>query len=79
MGAAGEVSGAEPTRKTIYNQEGPRHTQDGGENTPSIWGNTEQFAPQVSKGEGISQSSVKCDWSVNISSGAIMPLIEKVY
>lgn len=78
-GAAGEKSGQDQLVKLTLNQEGPRHVADSGENTPSVWGNTGQFAPQKNKGEGAGQTDVKCDWGVDFKTGQITPSLETSY
>ena len=55
-------------------QEGPRHVRDDGENTPSNWGKDYGFAVTTSKGEGgTASTAVKCDWSVDLSTGQTSP------
>lgn len=75
MGAAGESSGAGKLVMQTMQQEGPRHAQDGGENTPADWGKQEGFTVSVNKGEGSGQSSVKCAWGVDFETGQISPPI----
>ena len=73
-GPEGQASGAGKLVTQTMNQEGPRHVADSGENTPSVWGNTAQVAPSVSKGEGgTASTAVKCDWSVDLSTGQVSP------
>ena len=73
MGAAGEASGAGQLVKQTMNQEGPRHTQDGGENTPSEWGKADGFTVAKSKGEGEGGSSLSIKGSVDFNSGQMSP------
>lgn len=73
QGAAGEASGAGQLVKQTMNQEGPRHTQDSGENSPSVWGQDGGFGVQKNKGEGSGGSAVKCDWAVDLNSGQVSP------
>lgn len=70
-GAAGTQSGAGQLVKMSKEQEGPRHTEDSGDNTPSVWG-VKGFNVGKSKGES---TSVKCNWSVDLSSGQISPSV----
>jgi len=72
-GAAGEASGAGKLVTQTEAQEGPRHTEDGGENTPAVWGKAEGFTVAKNKGEGSGGSAVKCDWSVDLSTGQVAP------
>ena len=72
-GAAGSSSGAGKLVTLTENQEGPRHTEDGGENTPSEWG-IDGMVVAVNKGEGgTASTAVKCDWSVDLSTGQTSP------
>ncbi len=73
MGAAGEASGKGQLVKQTMNQEGPRHTQDGGENTPSVWGKDGEFAVQKNKGEGEGGSSLSIKGSVDLKTGQMSP------
>jgi hypothetical protein len=73
LGPAGEASEQNQLIKQTQNQEGPRHTQDDGENTPSVWGKADGFAVQKNKGEGAGQSTIKCDWSVDFETGQTVP------
>ena len=78
-GPAGEASGAGKLVSQTETQEGPRHTEDGGENTPSEWG-VKGFDPGKNKGEGgMASTAVKCDWSVDLSSGQTMPNAAEKY
>ena len=69
-GSAGEASGAGQLVKQTMNQEGPRHTPDGGENTPSEWGKADGFTVAKAKSQS---TAVKCDWSVDLSTGQVSP------
>lgn len=73
MGAAGESSGAGKLLKLTMNQEGPRHSEDSGENTPSVWGKVDGYTVMKNKGEGAGQTDVKCDWSVDFKTGQTVP------
>lgn len=73
MGAAGMAEGAGKLVSQTANQMGPRNTQDSGDNTPSVWGKDGEFKVVVNKGEGAGQSSVKCDWSVDLVTGQTVP------
>lgn len=72
-GPAGSSSGAMQLVKQTTTQEGPMHTQDNGEGSPSVWGKAD-FPVGKSMGEGgMASTSVKCDWSVDLSSGQTIP------
>ena len=78
-GSAGEASGAGKLITQTENQVGPRHTEDGGILTPSEWG-VKGFDPGKNKGEGgMASTAVKCDWSVDLSSGQTMPNAAEKY
>lgn len=78
-GSAGEASGAGKLVSQTLNQEGPRHTQDTGENTPSRWA-VEGFDVAKNKGEGgMSSTAVKCDWAVDLSDGDTVPNAAEKY
>lgn len=79
MGAAGESSGAGQLVKQTLTQEGPRHTQDGGENSSSVWGKDGEFPVVKNKGEGSGQSSIKCDWGVDFETGQSVPNVASKY
>jgi hypothetical protein len=70
-GAAGEASGQDQLVKLTVNQEGPCHTEDDGDNTPSVWGKLEGISVTKSKAEA--GTSVKWDCSVDFNSGMISP------
>jgi len=73
-GPAGESSGAGKLVDLTMNQEGPRHSEDSGENTASVWGKVEGFTVAKNKGEGgMASTAVKCDWAVDLSSGQTIP------
>ena len=78
-GPAGESSGEGELVKQSFEQTGPRHGADSGANTPSVWGQAgKDYKVVVSKGEGGSPStSVKCDWSINLENGSIVPDVVK--
>lgn len=73
MGAAGEESGKGMLVKQTMNQEGPRHAQDSGENTPSVWGKQDGFTVAKNKGEGEGQSNIKWDCAVDFKTGQVSP------
>ena len=78
-GPAGQSSGANQLVKQTTEQEGPMHTQDSGDRTPSVWGKAD-FPVGKSKGEGgMASTAVKCDWSVDLSSGQTMPNAAEKY
>ena len=72
-GAAGEASGAGQLVKQTLNQEGPRQSEDSGENTPSVWGKVEGYAVAKNKGEGAGQSSLSYKGSVDCKTGQMSP------
>jgi len=73
-GAAGSSSGSGQLVKQTVEQEGPRHTNDSGENTPSTWGSEDKgFTVQVNKGEGAGQSSLSYKGSVDFNTGQMSP------
>ncbi len=72
-GAYGEESGEGKLIKLTQNQEGPRHAQDSGENTPSVWGKQDGFTVQKNKGEGAGQSSLSYKGSVDCKTGQMSP------
>jgi hypothetical protein len=73
QGPAGESSGAGKLMKLTQNQEGPMHTQDSGDQTPSVWGKTDGFTVQKSKGEGEGGSSLSIKGSVDLKTGQMSP------
>lgn len=72
-GAEGSSSGAGTLVKQTTNQEGPRNTQDSGDQTPSVWGKDGEFSVTTSKGEGAGQSSLSYKGSVDFNSGEMSP------
>lgn len=50
-GPAGQASGQNQLITQTENQCGPRHTQDSGDNTPSVWGSDGGFTVMKNKGE----------------------------
>ena len=74
-GAAGMQSGAGQLVKLTQDQEGPRHTEDSGDNTPSVWG-VKGFNVGKSKGEGEGGSSMAIKCSVDLSTGQTVPNAE---
>jgi hypothetical protein len=70
-GAAGTSSGAGQLVKQTFNQEGPRHSSDGGENTPSNWGEAgkEYSVGRASEGS----TSISIPESVNLITGHVEP------
>jgi hypothetical protein len=76
-GPAGQESGANQLIKLTEAQEGPRHSQDSGENTPSVWGKVEGYTVSVSKGEsGSAPSAVSIKGSVDCKTGQMSPNAE---
>jgi hypothetical protein len=76
-GPAGEASGAGKLVTQTEAQEGPRHTEDGGENTPSVWGQVSGFAVAKNKGEGgMASTAVSIKGSVDLNSGSMVPNAE---
>lgn len=75
-GPAGMASGQNQLVKQTMTQEGPMHTQDSGDQTPSVWGKAD-FPVAKNAGEGGPAGAVKCDWTVNLASGQISPDIVK--
>jgi hypothetical protein len=73
MGAAGMAEGAGKLVEQTMLQEGPRHTQDSGENTPSDWGKDEGLTVSVNKGEGAGSTSVSWSGNVDFESGKFTP------
>lgn len=70
-GPSGEMEPGEGKLvKLSMNQEGPRHAQDSGENTPSVWGKVDGFAVGKAKSQS---TAVKCDWSVDLATGQVSP------
>lgn len=65
-GAAGEASGAGKLIVQTVNQEGPRHTQDDGSLTPSVWGKADGFTVGKAK-SGATTVASKC--SVDLQTG----------
>ena len=74
-GPEGSSSGDGKLVTQTQNQEGPRHSADSGPNTPSVWGEAgKEYPVSVSKGEGgTASTAVKCDWSVDFSTGQTSP------
>lgn len=74
-GAAGTQSGAGQLVKLTQDQEGPRHTEDSGDNTPSVWG-VKGFTVGKAKSDS---TPMKCDWSVDLKSGQTSPNAAEAY
>ena len=74
-GPEGEAKGDGQLLKQTPNQEGPMHTQDSGDMTPSVWGKDE-FKVGQAKSEG---TAVKCDWSVDFKTGQTLPNASEKY
>ena len=68
-GAEGMSSGAGQLVKLTPMQEGPMHTQDSGDMTPSVWGKDEFKVGQAKS----DSTSVKWDCSVSLDSGMVSP------
>jgi hypothetical protein len=72
-GPAGESSGAGKLVSQTEAQEGPMHTQDSGDMTPSVWGKAD-FPVMKSKGEGgMAPTSLSIKGSVDCSTGQMEP------
>ncbi len=72
-GPAGQSSGAMQLVKQTTTQEGPMHTQDSGDQTPSVWGKAD-FPVGKSKGEGgLASTSVSFKGSIDLNSGSMVP------
>lgn len=69
-GPAGQASGANQLLKLTQNQEGPRHTEDNGPNTPSVWGKVEGFTVSKSKSQS---TSVSFKGSIDCETGQMSP------
>lgn len=80
-GSAGEESGAGKLVPQTEAQEGPRHTEDSGENTPSVWGKVEGFTVSKNKGEGgMASTAVSIKGSVDLNTGEMSPnAMEQTY
>ena len=77
-GPEGQASGSNQLIKQSENQCGPRHTQDSGDNTPSVWGKDGEFTVGKSKGEGgMASTSVSFKGSVNFETGEMSPNAEE--
>lgn len=73
QGPAGEASGAGQLIKQTTNQMGPMHTQDSGDQTPSVWGKAGEFTVEKNKGEGTGSSSISYKGSVDFNTGSMSP------
>ena len=72
-GPAGQSSGANQLVKQTTEQEGPMHTQDSGDRTPSVWGKAD-FPVGKSKGEGgTASTAVSIKGSVDLNTGEMSP------
>jgi hypothetical protein len=71
-GSAGESSGAGQLVKQTESQEGPMHTQDSGDQTPSVWGKAD-FPVMKNKGEGVGGSALSIKGSINCETGQMEP------
>lgn len=72
-GSAGTASGQNKLVDLNMNQEGPRHTQDSGENTASEWG-VKGFDPSKNKGEGgMASTAVSIKGSIDCETGQMVP------
>ena len=69
IGVAGSASGAGQLVRQNLNQEGPQHSQDGGELTPSTWGKAEWTVGKASEGS----TSISIPQSVDFETGNITP------
>ena len=76
-GPAGEASGAGKLVTQTEAQEGPRHTEDSGENTPSVWGKVEGFTVAKNKGEGgVASTAVSIKGAIDCNTGQMVPNAE---
>jgi len=73
-GPAGQSSGAGQLVKQTENQCGPRHTEDSGDNTPSVWGKVEGFTVSQAKSEG---TALSIKGSVDFKTGQMVPNAEE--
>lgn len=73
-GPAGQESGRNQLVKLTETQEGPMHTQDSGDNTPSVWGKVEGFSVSKSKSQS---TSLSIKGSVNFETGQMSPNAEE--
>ena len=72
-GAAGMAEGAGKLVKLSLNQEGPRHAQDTGEQTPSRW-TVEGYTVEKNKGEGgTASTAVSIKGSLDLETGQMVP------
>lgn len=77
-GPEGQESGSNQLIKQSENQCGPRHTQDSGDNTPSVWGKDGEFTVTKNKGEsGSAPSSLSIKGSINLETGQMSPNAEE--
>jgi hypothetical protein len=68
-GAEGMASGTNQLVKQTTEQEGPMHTQDSGEHTPSVWGKAD-FSVSKNSGEGgMRSTAISIPCSVDFNSG----------
>src|SRR5208337_5306632 len=73
-GPEGMAEGAEKLVTQNTNQEGPRHTQDSGDQTPSVWGKDGEFTVGKSKGEGgMMSTAVSIKGSIDCETGQMVP------
>lgn len=72
-GPAGQSSGAGQLIKQTENQCGPRHAEDDGENTPSVWGKVEGFTVSKNKSQS---TSLSIKGSVDLATGQMSPNAE---
>lgn len=77
IGAPGSTpAGANKLISQTQNQEGPMHTQDSGDMTPSVWGKAD-FPITVSIGESyMKPGSPSIPQSVDFNSGQISPNVK---
>jgi hypothetical protein len=74
MGPAGMAEGAGKLVTLTEMQEGPRHVNDSGENTPSTWGSEDKgFTVMKNKGEGVGSSSISYKGSIDCETGQMVP------
>ena len=78
-GPAGSSSGAMQLVKQTTTQEGPMHTADSGDQTPSVWGQAGKAFPVAkNKGEGgMASTSVSYKGAIDCNTGQMVPNSEQ--
>ena len=73
VGSTGPVGDKEPGEGSLVKlspgQERPRHTQDSGDNTPSVWGKADWTVGKANEGS----TSISCPVSVDLEKGYFVP------